>query len=142
MLSDGDDDASRATLATAQDLLIERGVRLFTFSINGTAISLSRMRWDKGRSRDLVEFTGGYSVLIPAGRAESLPARIGVTTAPDKDLVELRKQIRIISNFERVELELPGDLRKTENLELKPTGITGSALNLTYPGKLGACPAN
>jgi hypothetical protein len=141
VLSDGDDDASRATLATAEELLIERGVRLFTFSITGTETSLSRMHWDKGRPRDFVEATGGYSVLIPAGPAKTLPARIGVATAPDKDLVELRKQIKLISNFERVELKLPEDLRKTENLELKPTAIPGPALNLTFPGKLAACPA-
>ncbi len=139
LLSDGDDDASRATLATAEDLLIERGVRLFTFSISVKEPHPSRMRWDKGQSRDFVEATGGYSVLIPEGRAESLPARIGVTTAPDEDLVQLRKQIKLISNFERVELELPADLRKTENLELKSTGIPGPALSLTYPGKLPAC---
>jgi hypothetical protein len=139
LLSDGDDDASRATLATAEDLLIERGVRLFTFSITGTETSLSRMHWDKGRPRDFVEATGGYSVLIPAGPAKSLPARIGVTTAPDKDLVQVSKQIKLISNLERVELELPEDLRKTENLELKPTGIPGPTLSLTYPGKLAAC---
>jgi hypothetical protein len=99
------------------------------------------MRSDKGKARDFVEATGGYSVLIPAGQAESLPARIGVTTAPDQDLVQLRKQIKLIFNFERVELELPKDLRKTENLELKPTGIPGPALSLTFPGKLAACPA-
>jgi hypothetical protein len=116
--------------------LISSGVRLFTFSISGTETSLSGMRWDKGRPRDFVEATGGYSVLIPAG-----PARIGMTTAPDIDLVELRKQIKLISNFERVELELPEDLRKTENLVLKPTAFTGPALNLTYPGKLAACSA-
>jgi len=139
VLSDGDDDASRATLATAEDLLIERGVRLFTFSISVKEPHPSRMRWDKGQSRDFVEGTGGYSVLIPEGRAESLPARIGVTTAPDEDLLQLRKQIKLISNFERVELELPADLRKTENLELKSTGIPGPALSLTYPGKLPAC---
>jgi hypothetical protein len=139
VLSDGDDDASRATLATAQDLLIERGVRLFTFSINVAEPHPSRMHWDKGRSRDFVEATGGYSVLMPASRAESLPARIGVTTAPDQDLVQFREQIKLIFNFERVELELPKDLRKTENLELKPTGIPGPALSLTYPGKLAAC---
>jgi hypothetical protein len=141
VLSDGDDDASRATLATAEDLLIEKGVRLFTFSITGTETSLSRMHWDKGRPRDFVEATGGYSVLIPAGPAKSLPARIGVTTAPDKDLVQLSKQIKLISTFERVELELPEDLRKTEDLELKSTGIPGPALSLTYPGKQPACPA-
>ena len=140
VLSDGDDDASRATLATVENLLIERGIRLFTFSITGTGTPLSRMRWDKKPSRDFVEATGGYSVLIPARRAESLPARIGETTAPDGDLVQLRKQIKLISSFERVELELP-DLRKTEDLQLKPTAIAGPALNLTYPGKLGACPA-
>jgi hypothetical protein len=62
-----------------------------------------------------------------------------VTTAPDKDLVQLSKQIKLISTFERVELELPEDLRKTEDLELKPAGIPGPALSLTYPGKLPAC---
>ena len=131
VLSDGDDDASRATRATAEKLLIERGVRLFTFSISVKEPHPPRMRW--------VEATGGYSVLIPEGRAESLPTRIGVTTTPDEDLVQLRKQIKLISNFERVELELPKDLRKTENLELKSTGIPGPALSLTYPGKLPAC---
>jgi hypothetical protein len=141
LLSDGDDDASRATLATAEDPLTERGVRLFTFSITGTETSLSRMHWDKGRPRDFVEATGGYSVLIPAGPAKSLPARIGVTAAPDKDLVPFSKPIKLISNFERVELELPEVLRMTESLELKPTGMPGPALNLTYPGMLAACVA-
>jgi hypothetical protein len=141
VLSDGDDDASRVTLAAAEDLLIERGVRLFAFSIDGTESSLSRMRWDKGRARDFVEATGGYSVLIPARQAKSLPARIDVTTAPDNDLVQLRKQIKLISNFERVELELPEDLRKTENLDLKLAAIPGLALNLTFPGKMAACQA-
>jgi hypothetical protein len=141
VLSDGDDDASRATLATAEDLLIERRVRLFTFSIDVAEPHPSSMRWDKGRSRDFVEATGGYSVLIPASQAQSLPARIGVTTAPANDVVQLRKQIKLISNFEQVELELPKDLRKTENFELKPIATIGPALNLTFPRKLAACQA-
>ena len=140
-LSDGEDDASRATLATVENLLIERGIRLFTFSVTGTENTLSRMRWDKKPSRDLVDSTGGYSVLIPARQAESLPARIGATTAPDPDLVQFRKQIKLISTFERVELEFPEELRKPTNLELKPAAITGPPLNLTFPGKLAACPA-
>ncbi|MGA7856011.1 MAG: VWA domain-containing protein [Candidatus Acidiferrales bacterium] len=140
-LSDGEVDASRATLATVENLLIERGIRLFAFSITGTEAPLSRMRWDKKPSRDLVDSTGGYSVLIPARQAESLPARMGATTAPDTDLVQLRKQIKLISNFERVELELPEELRKPTNLELKPAAITGPPLNLTFPGKLAACVA-
>jgi von Willebrand factor type A domain len=140
-LSDGDDDASHATLATAQDLLLQKGVRLFTFSIKVTESHSSKMRWDKGPSRDFVEATGGYSVFIPAGPAESLPARIGATTSPDEHLVQLRKQIKLISNFERVELELPKDLRKPENLDMELTGITGPALNLTFPRKLAACVA-
>jgi len=62
-----------------------------------------------------------------------------MSVSPDQDLVQLREQIKLIFNFERVELELSKDLRKTENLELKPTGIPGPALSLTYPGKLAAC---
>jgi hypothetical protein len=70
-----------------------------------------------------------------------VPARSGVTTAPDNNVVQLRKQIKRISNFERVELELPKDLRKTENFELKPIATTGPALNVTFPRELAACQA-
>ncbi|MGC2732503.1 MAG: vWA domain-containing protein [Candidatus Acidiferrales bacterium] len=140
-LSDGDDDASRTTLATVENLLVERGIRLFTFSISVAEIHPSKMRWDKKPSRDLVEFTGGYSVIIPAAQAESLPARVGASSGPDPDLVQLRIQIKLISNCERVELKLLEDLRKPKNLELKPAAITGPPLNLTFPGKLAACVA-
>jgi hypothetical protein len=90
----------------------------------------------------LVQATGGYSVIVPANRAERLPEIIKTTTTSDSDLARLTRQVKLISTFERLELELPGPLHKAESWDLKIVGITGPALTAEFPHLLAPCPAN
>lgn len=139
-LTDGDDDASRIGVIVAEGILVGRGVRLFTLSIETKKPGPSQKRWDKGFTHNLVEATGGHSVLIPESWVESLSQTGKDATNPANGLTPLSQQLQLISTFARVELELPEALHKVGKWDLRAIGITGHDLVVEFPHKLASCP--
>ena len=139
-ITDSDDDASRIGLNAAEEILVGRGVRLFTFSIEPERPGPRPKRWDKSLTHGIVEATGGYSVLIPEGRVASLSRTGKDATNPANDLTPLSQQLQLISTFARVELEMPEALHKLEEWDLRAIGMTGRDLVVEFPHKLASCP--
>jgi von Willebrand factor type A domain len=64
-ITDGDDDASRTSQNTIEEILVGRGVRLFMFSIESKD-GMTRKQWEKSTNR-LIKATGGTrSVFLKA----------------------------------------------------------------------------
>lgn len=141
-VTDGDDDASRIGIDNVEEVLLGRGIRLFSFSIKSKGYLPPQLRWERGPTPALVEVTGGFSILIPASRAEAL-FEVGKDT-PDQnsDRTLLSQQLTLISTFELVEVELPEALHKLENWDLRTAGMAGSDWIVKFPHKLAPCPAN
>lgn len=137
-ITDGEDNASGTSRSLLEEILLGRGVRLFTFSIESKD-GLTQKQWEKGGTNSLVKATGGHSVLIPESRAGSF-SQIGKGAMnPSNDLTQLSEQLQMISTFARVELELPKPLHKLEDWDLKTVGITGRDVVVEFPHKLASC---
>jgi len=131
VFTDGDDNASRLTQNASEREMVERGVRVFSFSLIAP-IRASQLdyRW----FTDFARYTGGFGV-----NAEGLPNAVD-----DKGNLngmgkwELRSEIAQMFGFYRVQIELPERPRAgaSWNLKLAPGR---KHLVIEWPRELAAC---
>lgn len=138
-ITDGGDNASKTSEKPLEEDLLNRGIRLFTFSVDPSAGPTPEETNGPASLMELTQATGGYAVRLPnysPGGPPSLLSGAGKLT-PEGELLML--QFRQIFSFERIEVQLPKAPNKTQDWNLKITGMKAKDLTLVYPHKLAGC---
>jgi hypothetical protein len=139
-ITDGGDNASKTSEKPLGEELLSRGIRLFTFSVDPSAGPKTPEESNGPTSlMELTQATGGYALRLPnspLGGPPSLLNGAGKLT-PEGELLML--QFRQIFSFQRIELQLPKAPNKTQDWNLKMTGMKTKDLTLTYPHRLAGC---
>jgi len=139
-ITDGEDNASKTSEKPLGEELLNRGIRLFTFSVDPSAgPKIPEEANGPASLMELIQATGGYAVRLPnysPGGPPSLLNGAGKLT-PEGELLML--QFRQIFSFQRIEVLLPKAPVKTQDWNLKVTGMKTKDLTLTYPQKLAGC---
>jgi von Willebrand factor type A domain len=138
-ITDGEDNASKTDLKELKKALLARRIRLFFFSVAMHDSPVLHEQNGPAYLQDLTESSGGYGINLSPIALVTSPEFVdhsGKLTASGQWLL---MQFRQIFTFQRVELELPEVFQKTEDLDLKTTGLNAKDLILTYPHKLPPC---
>jgi Mg-chelatase subunit ChlD len=138
-ITDGGDNASKTSEKPLEEHLLNRGIRLFAFSVDPSAGPTPEETNGPASLMELTEATGGTAVRLPnysPGGPPSLLSGAGKLT-PEGELLML--QFRQIFSFQNIELHLPKVPNKTQDWNLKITGMNTKNLTLTYPHKLAGC---
>ena len=138
-ITDGGDNWSKTSTNSLTEDLLNKLIRLFTFSLNtdrGPAVEeatglLSLM--------DISNATGGYAVNLPKSATGMIPALVNRSGEITPQGGMLMTQYRQIFSFQRMQIELPKALDKSQEWNLKVTSTKAKDLTVVYPHKLAAC---
>lgn len=140
-ISDGRENASKSTKETAERALIDKSIRLFSFSIIEPILMLTENA-DVGKypGSDLLQMsqdTGGLALIGNRAPRSALDEDGRLT---DLGKLQIRSQLQQVFRSYRMEIELSAPAVKGEEWKLKLTGNRKHDLVL-WPHKLAACPA-
>jgi hypothetical protein len=136
-LTDGDDNSSRMTRAATQKSLVNKGVRLFAFSI--PAKGKPGDRWAIRDLEDMSRRTGGNVVAVSRKLVGTLAPLTDSSGTPTEETKWLELQFRQIFDFYRVEVELPLPVEKSQAWSLMMTNPKEQGIALMYAPELPAC---
>jgi hypothetical protein len=138
-ITDGADNASKTSEKSLGEELLNRGIRLFTFSVDRSAGPTPEETNGPANLVELTEVTGGYALRLPRYTLGGPPILLNGAgkLTPEGELLML--QFRQIFSFQRIEVQLPKVVDKTQDWNLKITGIKTKDVSLVYPHKLAGC---
>ena len=139
-LTDAGDNASKIRPTELDKVLVAQGIRLFSFSIaeRGGGYTLEELGGPV-YMLELVSDSGGFQTIISN---RSVDPKRPFTDKFGKRTVlatALQAQSHLISNYYRMELELPVILKQATAWKLEVKGLKRSDLHVIYPQKLAAC---
>jgi hypothetical protein len=147
VVSDADDNASRATERQVREGIANAEVRVYALKVVPKDLRSYRSPQEIASSDDLeyiVEVSGGtiiYKTFPGPDPPHELPL-LDKRGNPTQLARDLERQLRQFLNFYRVEIELPETVDKPRDWKLDLTGIDRSQqqiLTLTYPTLLTPC---
>jgi Mg-chelatase subunit ChlD len=138
-ITDGADNASKTSEKPLGEELLNRGIRLFTFSVDRSAGPTPEETNGPASLQELTQATGGYTVRLPRYALGGPPILLNGAgkRTPEGELLML--QFRQIFSFQRIEVQLPKAPNKTQDWNLKIAGMKTKDLTLVYPHKLAGC---
>jgi len=138
-ITDGGDNASKTSDKPLEEDLLNRGIRLFTFSVDPSAGPTPEETNGPASLMELTQATGGYAVRFQNYSPGGPPSLLSGAGKLSSEGELLMLQFRQIFPFQRIEVQLPKAPNKTQEWNLKITGMKTKDLTLVYPHKLGGC---
>jgi len=138
-ITDGEDNASKLGQNLLREKLLNKVIRLFTLSVDFGAGPTREERLGLMSLPDLSNATGGYAVDLPRNAIGGPPTLANGSGEATPEGEVLMLQFKQIFSFQRMEIELPKALDKSQEWNLKVTGTEAKELTVVYPHELAAC---
>lgn len=148
VITDGGENASKASLRRVTQTLEEAGVRLFGFAFVKDSTGMSReLPIDPADLQQIVDDTGGtlvalHNEYLGVFLKSQDPALLDKSGKPTRLGLLLRSQFLQIFSYYRVSIDLPAKLESREQLKLGLAGLSKPQkdnLVLRYPRNLFPC---
>ncbi len=138
-ITDGADNWSKTSTNSLTEDLLNKLIRLFPFSINMDRGPVVEEATGLLGLMDISNATGGFAVDLPRSATGMIPALVNRSGEITPQGGMLMTQFRQIFSFQRMQIELPKALEKTQEWNLKVTGTKAKDLTVVYPHKLAGC---
>jgi hypothetical protein len=140
VVTDAGENSSKTKLNQLRTILLEKRIRLFTFSQQRSSDELiAELGVGPMTLRELADSTGGYAVNFRPNIQDHLPELNDKSGKPTREGALVLMQFREILTFDRVEIELPERFEKSQEWSLDTKGLTAHDLLLMYPRRLAGC---
>jgi hypothetical protein len=143
-LTDGGDNRSHVAESKVENMLIERGIRVFRLTLPpdnwGREIREPRSEGQPGTPE---VNTGGFGVSFSSPPRVDASLPIAADPSGRQTVVATAQfQLHMIQTVEKVEIELPEPIEKPEQWTLSVHGVSDPRLRVAYPRTLDVCRAH
>jgi hypothetical protein len=140
-ITDGDDTASLTKVNDVSKNLISNHTRLFAFVDRSDESGLIVGGESLSNLLKIISATGGYAIIFARNSQQMPPLPAGAFQKPSEQEHLLALQLKQISNYYSLGIELPEGIKKDQGWQLKSLESGPRKVLVTYPQVLAACPS-